>query len=187
MTTFTKYLFAASALPAAMTVAACEQVPLYGGTTQPAQPAAVATAPAAYQEVGDVPMPLSELIQIEAYLTQLGYQVGPIDGRISARTRAAIGAFEQSDGHSPTGFYTPELLAALQRKVDGGTAVAATPTVRQQTTSQSTAATTGRRVAGTNVTIGTGSTVDRRGGSGGGSGGGGGGSGGGGGGGGGGW
>jgi peptidoglycan hydrolase-like protein with peptidoglycan-binding domain len=66
---------------------------------------------------GDDPLATSQLVQMEVYLKQLGYPVGDVDGVVGPSTRAAIGAFQQSRGLAPNGYYTTSLLAALDNAV----------------------------------------------------------------------
>jgi len=51
--------------------------------------------------------------ETQARLARLGYTIGPIDGRIGPRTRAAISVFQESEGLPVTGKVTPELVERL--------------------------------------------------------------------------
>lgn len=47
--------------------------------------------------------PVTEVTGAQARLRNLGYDVGPIDGEIDARFRAALAAFQRGNGIEPTG------------------------------------------------------------------------------------
>ena len=114
---------------AALSLAGCVQQEggaLWPASQSPQQPAA-----------GDDALTLAELVQLEVYLKQLGSLAERVDGEIGASTRAAIGAYQQANGHRPTGSYTHELLAELEesasaRVVDGN--AGARPSVAARTT-----------------------------------------------------
>ena len=51
--------------------------------------------------------------ETQARLARLGYTIGPIDGRVGPRTRAAISVFQEAEGLPVTGKVTPELVDRL--------------------------------------------------------------------------
>ena len=51
---------------------------------------------------------------VQSRLTAHGYAVGPIDGKIGAITRAALGAFQQARGLTITGTVTDATVSALR-------------------------------------------------------------------------
>jgi peptidoglycan hydrolase-like protein with peptidoglycan-binding domain len=51
--------------------------------------------------------------RVQARLATLGFDPGPIDGKEGPRTRAAVRAFEETAGLSPSGRITPGLLGLL--------------------------------------------------------------------------
>ncbi len=55
-----------------------------------------------------------EIVELQTILTQLGYDVGGVDGVIGARTRAAVTAVQQQLGLPADGVPTPELLERLR-------------------------------------------------------------------------
>lgn len=65
--------------------------------------------------VEDRPLSRSERIALQQGLAARGYQPGNPDGIIGANTRAAIRAFQQSQGLPADGYPTPALLAHLQQ------------------------------------------------------------------------
>ncbi|MEZ5653887.1 MAG: peptidoglycan-binding domain-containing protein [Burkholderiaceae bacterium] len=58
--------------------------------------------------------PPSLLMQIEQRLSELGYDPGPVDGRLTARTEAAIQDFQLDNGLKIDGRATKSLLQSLQ-------------------------------------------------------------------------
>jgi peptidoglycan hydrolase-like protein with peptidoglycan-binding domain len=70
---------------------------------------ATATQPAVPAADGSV-----LLVDVQTELTRRGLYSGVADGKIGPRTTAAIVAFQQKVGMSPTGEATPEVLAALK-------------------------------------------------------------------------
>ena len=52
--------------------------------------------------------------QTKALLSQLGYQVGVLDGALDAQTASAIRLFQLKKGMKVTGQATPELVKAIQ-------------------------------------------------------------------------
>ncbi|WP_181699900.1 peptidoglycan-binding protein [Chthonobacter albigriseus] len=56
---------------------------------------------------------LSPILQAQMVLGKLGYDVGPADGKMGARTREAIMAFQRKNGLAPTGEADAALLLAL--------------------------------------------------------------------------
>lgn len=57
--------------------------------------------------------------RVQSLLTGLGYEPGPVDGRMGQRTAAAIQAFQRREGLVVDGQTSIRLLAALQAKADG--------------------------------------------------------------------
>lgn len=56
-----------------------------------------------------------ELAEIQSLLNQLGYDAGPVDGRIGPKTLYAIRVFQSQVGLTVTGRADPELLKALRQ------------------------------------------------------------------------
>ncbi|NOX41950.1 MAG: hypothetical protein GXP05_16065 [Alphaproteobacteria bacterium] len=52
---------------------------------------------------------------IQNALTELGYDPGPIDGKMGKKTRAAITQFQVNSGLSPDGRASSSLLLKLQK------------------------------------------------------------------------
>ena len=65
------------------------------------------------EQTGTLPLP-SMVEEIQLRLVKLGFDAGPIDGRIGPRTQAAVLAFEEISGLPLVGLATKELLAALR-------------------------------------------------------------------------
>lgn len=66
------------------------------------------------------PAPLSgeELVKkVQSLLTALGYDPGPVDGKMGKKTADAIEAFQKEAGLTPDGEVTAELLDALKAKL----------------------------------------------------------------------
>ena len=76
------------------------------------------------------PLTLSERIELQTLLTQLGYANGTPDGIIGAGTRAAIRAYQKKINAPPDGFATIELLARL--RTDAASSVQAAPNTSPQ-------------------------------------------------------
>lgn len=55
--------------------------------------------------------------QIQCLLAYLGYDPGAIDGADGPKTRAAVKAFQQSEGLEPDGIAGPQTLAKLPEAV----------------------------------------------------------------------
>jgi localization factor PodJL len=55
------------------------------------------------------------IARAQALLNKLGYDVGPPDGSLGARTRDAIKSFERRNGVAETGDVTVPLIAKLER------------------------------------------------------------------------
>ncbi|MEX2629123.1 MAG: peptidoglycan-binding domain-containing protein [Tistlia sp.] len=55
----------------------------------------------------------AEIRRIQASLTQLGFDPGPLDGKLGPQTRSAIRAFEQERQQAPSGRASPALLRDL--------------------------------------------------------------------------
>jgi membrane-bound lytic murein transglycosylase B len=53
-------------------------------------------------------------IEVQKRLAALGYDVGEADGRIGSKTREALRDFQQSRGHVPDGYPSPQMLQALR-------------------------------------------------------------------------
>ncbi len=74
--------------------------------------------PTEWKSAPDVTASLSELEMIrrtQALLTDLGYDPGPADGILGARTQDAIRAFQQRSGLPVSGEVSPELVDALEK------------------------------------------------------------------------
>ncbi len=56
----------------------------------------------------------AEIVELQTLLTQLGYDIGGVDGVIGARTRAAITAVQQQLGLPADGVPTPDFLQRLR-------------------------------------------------------------------------
>lgn len=68
-----------------------------------------ATSPSTLQEAQD----RARVIRAQMYLSQLGYDPGPLDGVPGSRTRSAILAFQRNAGAAVDGRVTDRLLASL--------------------------------------------------------------------------
>ncbi len=53
------------------------------------------------------------IAQVQRKLARLGYDPGPIDGRLGPATRAAIAKFQKANNMTPTGEIEPGVLALL--------------------------------------------------------------------------
>jgi lipoprotein-anchoring transpeptidase ErfK/SrfK len=80
--------------------------------TNPGKPRAAKTATA-----NSGPLTAAETRQAEQRLADLGYWVGPVDGRIDEASRAGVIAFQKVDGRKATGQLTRRDLNALARAV----------------------------------------------------------------------
>lgn len=72
-------------------------------------------APEPATGAGEVQSPHAEAVikQLQRALTAHGYRPGPVDGRLSAETVAAIRTFEMDHGLVPTGRISPDLMSRL--------------------------------------------------------------------------
>ena len=69
---------------------------------------------------GDDAFSSAEVVQMQVYLRQLGFlSIERIGGIVGPSTRAAIGAYEQSQGWPTSGNYTYDLLQALEQDATG--------------------------------------------------------------------
>ncbi len=59
-----------------------------------------------------------DLALVQQGLSELGYQPGPVDGKMGQKTRVALQAFQRDRGLSVTGELSPEVMKEL-RKVTG--------------------------------------------------------------------
>jgi hypothetical protein len=57
-----------------------------------------------------------ERLQLQELLARRGYDVGEPDGRLGAKTRAAIRAFQARNGRVPDGFASMALLNELRSR-----------------------------------------------------------------------
>jgi membrane-bound lytic murein transglycosylase B len=57
---------------------------------------------------------VEERQELQQRLAQRGYDVGEPDGRLGARTRAALRDFQASVGHVPDGFASASVLERLR-------------------------------------------------------------------------
>lgn len=82
-----------------------------------AEPAA--TADAANSGKNDPASALSKatIASLQAGLHQLGYETGPIDGKVGPRTTAAIKAFQYAEHLQADGTLSPPTRAVLQRRI----------------------------------------------------------------------
>lgn len=55
------------------------------------------------------------VISIQSHLNELGYDAGPVDGRMGPRTRDAVRAYQRDHGLLVDGRVTPELAAHIRR------------------------------------------------------------------------
>lgn len=58
--------------------------------------------------------------QLQQALTSLGFDAGPIDGKLGARTRASLVAFQKAAGLQPDGEIESRTLEALLAPVASG-------------------------------------------------------------------
>jgi membrane-bound lytic murein transglycosylase B len=59
------------------------------------------------------PMSREERLALQAYLLALGYDVGPIDGVLGRRSRAAIREYQKTHGIPADGFPTEDFLTRV--------------------------------------------------------------------------
>jgi len=57
----------------------------------------------------------SERLEMQQHLSRMGYDVGEPDGRLGAKTRTALRAFQQRAGKVPDGFASASVLNSLRR------------------------------------------------------------------------
>jgi len=62
----------------------------------------------------ETPLSLDDRMAAQAALARLGYDPGPLDGVIGARARAALRAWQKSQGLAADGYLTPTLIARLK-------------------------------------------------------------------------
>ncbi|WP_185961390.1 peptidoglycan-binding protein [Telmatospirillum sp. J64-1] len=77
--------------------------------------------PAAEAPASRPPTP-EEVQTVQRTLGALGYEAGPIDGRVGAQTRQAVLAYERDMGLPPSGRVTPELTSQLHQVAGGPSA-----------------------------------------------------------------
>ena len=80
--------------------------PLNQAANEPAAPA---------QGTADASTNKALVARAQALLNKLGYDVGPPDGALGARTRDAIKSFERRNGVAETGEVTVPLVTKLER------------------------------------------------------------------------
>ena len=73
-------------------------------------------------ESGEPPMSQAEMEAVQRALGEQGFYQGGVDGRFGPGTRAAISAYQQARGDSPTGYVTADQLTQI-----AGATVAADP------------------------------------------------------------
>jgi membrane-bound lytic murein transglycosylase B len=61
----------------------------------------------------EIPLNRAERLALQTSLTQLGFDIGKIDGMIGARTRGAIRLFQKAHGLAADGYATQDLLARV--------------------------------------------------------------------------
>jgi peptidoglycan hydrolase-like protein with peptidoglycan-binding domain len=86
-------------------------VPARVGTTAAAT--GVPRVPAA--ALPPVETPKATIEQAQRLLARLGYPVGPADGIVGPKTRAAVKAFQRKEGLAESGKVSDELLSQLRR------------------------------------------------------------------------
>ncbi|HEY2051576.1 MAG TPA: lytic murein transglycosylase [Caulobacteraceae bacterium] len=62
----------------------------------------------------ETPLSLDDRLAAQGALQRLGYDPGPLDGVIGARARAALRAWQKSQGLTADGYLTPVLIARLK-------------------------------------------------------------------------
>jgi hypothetical protein len=62
----------------------------------------------------ETPLSLDDRLAAQGALQRLGYDPGPLDGVIGARARAALRAWQKSQGLVADGYLTPDLIARLR-------------------------------------------------------------------------
>lgn len=62
------------------------------------------------------PAPRADVAEIQRRLARLGYDPGPADGFLGAKTRAAIAEFQRREREPATGAVTPDLLHQLRAR-----------------------------------------------------------------------
>lgn len=65
-------------------------------------------------EVGARPVKSPEVADVQRRLKALGYPVGPVDGRLGPKTKAAINAYLSERGLPATGWITPNLISEVE-------------------------------------------------------------------------
>jgi localization factor PodJL len=68
--------------------------------------------------------PTDPVSSVQSDLNRLGFNAGPVDGQVGARTREAIMAFQRANGLSPTGQIDDALLSSLAATRAGSAAMA---------------------------------------------------------------
>lgn len=108
---------------AIMSYEAEHRLPYTGEATEALLARLVLGAPATTDAsgAGQVQSPHAEALikQIQRMLTASGYSPGPVDGRFSAETAAAIRAFEERQGLVPRGRISADILSRLQERARG--------------------------------------------------------------------
>lgn len=82
-------------------------------SVRPGQTGTVAPAPSPQTHSATSQSRSTDISVVQARLTQLGYDPGPIDGAMGGKTAAAIRRFQSDQGMAPTGHLTSQLLAQL--------------------------------------------------------------------------
>lgn len=68
---------------------------------------------------GDLSADRSVVIDLQQRLTKLGYDVGPADGRMGPKTRAAVRSYQKKTGVAPDGRLTASLMDRIRADSDG--------------------------------------------------------------------
>jgi peptidoglycan hydrolase-like protein with peptidoglycan-binding domain len=56
----------------------------------------------------------SERRELQSLLAKRGFEVGPVDGKVGPRTRAALRAYQRSVGLAPDGYANSTLLESVR-------------------------------------------------------------------------
>ena len=66
---------------------------------------------------GDRPLRVEEIRNLQRMLSEIGFDSNGVDGILGPNTRAAVRDFQESEGSTPDGYVSAELIESVRRAV----------------------------------------------------------------------